>query len=733
MATLIEKRISCSTGCMKSLYRQPGKVKIRFLDMLNRYMSDPSANGLNMETVEGAKDSAIKLLRVDKGYRAIAFEVSRDIMFVHVDEHDKAYRWARNRRVKMDIDTNRVRIFKEQNEELPIDVPHETEQVRLFANINDERLSVLGVLPEEIPAIRELSTVESLEASEDNLDSLTFQVLYGLAAGYSDEDIRVQTGVMRETGDSAPVSIEDMDFSRMIETDESRQTIFISDPENQTELRRFLEGSLDGWRVFLHPEQRKIAYRDYNGPAMVRGGAGTGKTVVAMHRAKYLADQVTQNQDRARQRILFTTFTTSLAHDIKENLKTLCPEYLDGPVPLIEVVNLDRWVSQFLKRKNFKREVAFFGESHERLEEIWETVFSEHEIPEGLTESFVKAEWKQIIQAKGLLDRQAYLMASRVGRGTALNRRKRAALWKLFESYRIYMLDEGLVEPDDAYREAVEIIKAEGPGLPYFSVVVDEAQDMGEQAFRLLRQIIPENPENDRNSLFIAGDAHQRIYGRKASMSSCGINIRGRSRRLRLNYRTTGEIRKWAVSVLEGVDVDDLDDGIDTLKGYVSLLHGSSPELAEYACESEELDGLEKWVHDLTDGQTDGQTEGQTELSDIAVLCANNRNVDRVAQRLKEAGIDTRVLGSGYDDRKNAGVRVATMYRAKGLEFFAVAIPFMSDTVFPSPKMLHNAVDDADREDIVIRSRSLLHVAATRAKKALRVSWSGEPSKTITS
>ena len=440
-----------------------------------------------------------------------------------------------------------------------------------------------------------------------------------------------------------------------------------------------------------------------------------------MHRAKYLADQITQGQNRIGQRILFTTFTTSLAHDIKENLKTLCPEHLDGPVPLVEVVNLDRWVSQFLKRKKFEREVAFFGERHKRLDQIWETVFDEHEIPDGLTESFVKAEWKQIIQAKGLLDRQDYLMASRVGRGTALNRRKRAALWKLFESYRVYMLDEGLVEPDDAYREAVEIIKAEGTGIPYSSVVVDEAQDMGEQAFRLLRQIIPGNPEDDRNSLFIAGDAHQRIYGRKASMSSCGINIRGRSRRLRLNYRTTGEIRKWAVSVLEGVDVDDLDDGIDTLKGYVSLLHGSSPELAEYACESEELEGLVNWIRRLADEQT--------ELSDIAVLCASNRNVDRVAQRLKEADIDTRVLGSGYDDRKNAGVRVATMYRAKGLEFFAVAIPFMSDTVFPSLKMLRNAVDDADREDIVIQSRSLLHVAATRAKKALRVSWSGEPSE----
>lgn len=723
MMDAISKRVSYDIGCMKSLRKLPDKVAIRFMDMMTRYMSDPTANGLNLETVEGAKDNSIKSLRVDQGYRAIAFEVGRDIMFVHVNEHDKAYRWATRRRVKLDAGTNRIRVIEELDATaVEAEAPAPSEP-RLFAEIADKRLRALGVPDEELSAIRSITTIEALEMAEEDFDPLTYQVLYALAAGYSDQEVYALTGVAEEPQKAPETAGEDVSFDQLIETEESRQTIFI--PESEAELRRVFEEGLEGWRVFLHPEQRKLAYRDYNGPAMVRGGAGTGKTVVAMHRAKHLADQINDDPGQAGQRVLVTTFTTSLAHDIEANLRTLCPEHLDARPPRIEVTNLDRWVSQFLKRKNFAREVAFFGEARDRLDQIWQEVFDDHALPEGLAEPFVKTEWAQIVQAKGLTDKRSYLKASRAGRGTPLDRRKRAALWEMFEDYRARMISEGLAEPDDAYREAVEILSAEAPNLPYAAVVVDEAQDMGEQAFRLIRAIIPENAGGDRNSLFIVGDAHQRIYGRCASMSSCGIEVRGRSRRLRLNYRTTQEIRAWAVSILEGVRVDDLDEGTDTLKGYVSLLHGAAPDLVRCASEAEELTGLADWIRALP--------SDQIRLADIGVLCARRTDAKRVEEALRAAGVETVLLQSGADDRSVPGVRVTTMHRAKGLEFFAVAIPFLSETSFPPQGALHAAVDPADREDILILYRSLLHVAATRAKKALRVSWSVAPTNLINS
>lgn len=723
MMETITKRVSYDIGCMKSLRKLPDKVAIRFMDMMTRYMSDPSGNGLNLETVEGAKDSTIKSLRVDQGYRAIAFEVGRDIMFVHVNEHDKSYRWASGRRVKLDPNTNRIRVIEEIDVETEAVAPLAEPELLLFMEVADKRLRMLGVAGEELPAVRRIPSIEALEAAEDRFDPLSYQVLYALAAGYSDEEVRALTGVTeeQEVGPTNP-DHTDLTFGQIIETDESRQTIFI--PDTEAELRRVFEEGLEGWRVFLHPEQRKIAYRDYRGPALVRGGAGTGKTVVAMHRAKQLADEIEQDPTRGGQRVLLTTFTTSLAQDIEANLRTLCPGHIDARPPRIEVINLDRWVSQFLKRKSFVRQVAYFGEARDRLDQIWREVLDEHDLPEGLSDAFVKSEWAQIIQAKGITEQRVYLKASRAGRGTSLDRRKRTLLWDIFADYRARMVSAGLAEPDDAYREATEILSAEAPNLPYSAVIVDEAQDMGEQAFRLIRAIVPETPSGDKNSIFIVGDAHQRIYARRASMSACGINVRGRSRQLRLNYRTTQEIRAWAVSILEGVSVDDLDEGTDTLRGYVSLMHGSAPELAGFRSEAEELNGLVAWVRALP--------ENKIQIADIGILCARRADVDRVHAALSAAGLDTVVLQAGAaDERSVPGVRITTMHRAKGLEFFAVALPFLSQATFPPAGALKTAVDAADREDIIAQHRSLLHVAATRAKRSLRVSWSGAPTSLL--
>ncbi len=719
--TANEPRVYYDVGCMKSLNKLPDRVKVKFLDMMSRYMSDPSSNGLNLETVQGGKDSSIKSVRVDQGYRAIAFQFARDLMFVHVNEHDKAYRWAEGRRVKLDPDTNRVRIIQEieTDQKESAASPVQEAEPNLFDGIADKRLLALGVQEEELARVRRIADVDDLEASEENFDALSFHILYALAAGYSDEEVDAIVAAPADNDWQTERPGEKATAEAYLETDESRETIFT--PGTPEELRRFFEGELEGWRVFLHPDQRKLAYREYNGPAMVRGGAGTGKTVVAMHRAKYLADKIQAQGAGRGDRVLVTTFTNSLAKDIESNLRTLCPEHLEASPPRIEVINLDRWVSGFLKRKNFERRIAYFGEDRYRLDELWDEVFADHALPSGLTEAFVRSEWAQIVQAKGVADRRGYLKVSRAGRGTPLDRRKRVALWDIFEDYRMRMLSEGLAEPDDAYREAIQILQSEPTGLSYASVVVDEAQDMGEQAFRLVRAMMPRHEDGgDRNTIFIVGDAHQRIYARKASMSACGIHVRGRSRRLRLNYRTTHEIRAWAVSVLEGVSVDDLDEGIDTLNGYVSVAHGPVPETMPCSTETEELEALWDWIKRQAD---DGVSK-----ANIGVLAATNQQVSRIARFLESNGEDVLVLSSNKaDNRKKPGIRVTTMHRAKGLEFSAVAVPFLSDGVYPPRAALKNAVDSADEADVLNQYRSLLHVAATRAIRALYVSWSGAP------
>ena len=706
------KRVSYDQGCLKSVRKLPDYVSGKFLDLMSRYMDNPSSNGLNLETVEGGRDKSLKSLRLDQNYRAIAFETPKDIMFVHVNEHDKAYRWAEGRRVKLDKATNRIRIVEEieQNQEA---VPINEQEKNLFSDFKDKKLIALGVAEEAIALARSLSSESELDDAQDRFDPLSFQVLYALAAGYSEEEVYALVGDVIIEPSSTD---QDKSFEDLITTEESRQTIFT--PQSIEELRRFFDGELEGWRIWLHPDQRKFAYKDYNGPAMVRGGAGTGKTVVAMHRAKYLADQLTADPQNAGQKILITTYTTTLAKDIENNLKTLCPEYVSGSAPRIEVINLDRWAVQYLKKKQFNRRVVSTAADEQHIEGLWDEVFESLILPSGLSEAFIKAEWEQIIQAKGIDDLADYIRASRVGRGTPLNRAKRKTLWNYFALFRAKLIQSGLVERDDVYREAIPLLRAEPGKLGYYSVIVDEAQDMGEQAFRLIRSIIPEAQNNDKNSIFIVGDAHQRIYNRRASMSSCGINIIGRSRKLRLNYRTTHEIRAWAVAVLKGISVDDLDEGKDSLDGYVSLARGMPPQLNGYGTDSEELAALAQWIDELpSDKIADNE---------IGILCHTNKQLQLVEDCFSTRGISTLKLSTDKaDERGKPGVRLCTMHRAKGLEFKAVAIPFMSNNQFPPKWLLDKAIDEADKEDMEGQLKSLLHVAATRAIGHLRVSWSG--------
>lgn len=711
-------RVSFDIACMKALRKVPSKVMERFHDMVLKLMVDPSRSGLNIESIQGARDPAMRSFRIDQGYRAIGYLQGGDLLLLHVDEHDKAYRWATNRTVQFNPKLNRIQVL----ESLPVEIAESPAQEpqpgleaarsqTLFAAYPDSDLLSVGIPAEELPRIRQYQTERDLEADQGALDGAVYDILFSLAAGFALSDIPS----LIVAADAPPT--QTLDFADALRTDESRQEIFV--PEDEKELRRFLNGDLEGWRVFLHPEQRRIAYhKGYNGPALVRGGAGTGKTVVAMHRAKHLADEIARDPGRKGDKVLFTTFTSTLARDVEGNLKTLCPEHISGGDPTIEVINLDRWVGEFLKRRGFERSVVYFGEERDRLDDIWDEVLAGADLPEGLTNDFIKDEWSQVVQAKGVGSEREYFAAKRVGRGTPLDRRKRRDLWSVFEAYRAKMIDEGLAEPDDAYREAIAILERDGTRLPYTSAVVDEAQDMGEPALKLLRAIVPKSVADDRNSLFIVGDAHQRIYARKASMGTCGIDVRGRSRRLRLNYRTTEMIRRYAVAILEGIDVDDLDESADTLSGYRSLVKGGEPERHGYKTKSEELKALTQWL-----SASHGRS---TDTSSVAVLVRTNAQLAEVEAALKAAKLSTFVLKNNmFDDPSKTGIRIATMHRAKGLEFDRVALALLAENMLPPRHALQRAVDDAGRREIIEREKSLLHVASTRARSHLRISWHG--------
>ena len=702
---------------MQAQSRLPRAVQSKTSKLILQLKADPSANGVNWESIEGAQDRHMKSARVDLSYRAIVYDRGNALILLWVDKHDDAYRWARNRVVEINPATASVQVsdlgLVEVAQERAAEASEpDRKSPKLFDPVVDADLLKLGVPEALLPAVRTFKDDTALESAKDGIPADAYDALVCLAAGYTVAETEEQL----ERGKPAPVRVDD--FAAALKTDESRRTFWLV--ENDDELRRMLDEPLEFWRVFLHPSQRKLVERTWNGPVLVRGGAGTGKTVVAMHRARWLSDLLgTRNDPNGK--VLFTTFTSNLAADVQENLGNLCSK---EQLARIEVKHLDGWVVEFLKRAGYDKEIVYLDDEG-KLEEAWSQAYNSFGEGLGLSLDFLKDEWRQIVQANAISTLPDYLRAQRTGRGTPIDRKTKEKVWAVFAAYRARLDQEGWSEPDDAYRDAREILREKPALLPYRAVVVDEAQDLGAEALKLIAAIAPKAADKPaQDSLFIVGDAHQRIYGRKASMTKCGIDIRGRSRKLKVCYRTSDEIRRWAVGVLQGVLVDDLDDATDDLKGYRSLFHGPLPEIAFEKTSKAEIEALAEWIESCKDERI--------EESDVCVLARTKDARDEMADALKDRGYDVVVLQPRKaDNRRKLGVRVATMHRAKGLEFAAVALVHVNEDVVPPKWVLQRADDPAIRRSIIDGEKSLIHVSATRAKKRLFVGSSGKPSELI--
>lgn len=698
--------LDCLSKLPKGVYQKAAKFIMRF-------RSDPRSSGINYERIQNAKDDNLRSVRIDQNLRGIVLAPEKGNVYVllWIDNHDDAYKWAVNRMARVNVASGSLQVFSVDEKSVKAEPKKEQAKPGLLDDLRDRELARLGVPEELLSVVREIISEADLEKAEDSLPPDAYEGLYLKAAGYSYEEVMAELD--RKDEDSGVASD---DFETALQTDESKRKYWVADDEE--ELQRMLDAPLEKWRVFLHPSQRKLVERDWNGPVRVIGGAGTGKTVAAMHRARWLAEN---RLTRPADRILFTTFTSNLAADIQENLRAICET---DQLQRIEVANLDAWVSAFLKSHGESRNIVFPG-SNDKLDGFWTEAVANYGSELGLETKFFQDEWNAVVQANGVSSRDQYLRAPRVGRGTRLDRKKRADIWKVFEAYRAHLDEEGYLEPDDAYRLAREILQIKPTTLPYKAVVVDEAQDMGPEAFRLIRALIPEAEDQpDTNSIFIVGDGHQRIYGRRIVLGRCGINIRGRSRKLRVNYRTSEEIRKWAVSILEGIHVDDLDDGADDERGYRSLFHGPAPEIANTKDQASEFDKLTKWVHDL-------ETEGFP-LKDICIIARDKRTLRLFENHLRSEGLETsEIKRRQAEDRRRQGIRLATMHRAKGLEFMGVALVSINDGVVPNVLAIRAAPDEAGREEVINAERMLVYVAATRAKKRLLITSSGKQSEIL--
>ncbi|WP_461534710.1 UvrD-helicase domain-containing protein [Spongorhabdus nitratireducens] len=699
-------KVAFSDVFFSALTNLPPNIQAKVNQLVLKFQSNPRSTGLNYEKLNALKDKRMRSLRVDNTYRAIvsAPKEGNVFLFLWVDHHDKAYDWASRHKCEVNPNTGTLQLYAASIED-QISPPASSvaATVGKFDDLKDRQLLKLGVPEEQIPLVRQIQedqAEEQLEKIQLLLPEEAYEGLYLIMAGELYGDILLE----RETEENKTYDTDN--FSEALSRIQSQSRFVV--PNSDKELTEMLNAPKEKWRVFLHSSQRKIAFGEKNGAVRVLGGAGTGKTVVAMHRAKWLAQQLQETD----QHILFTTFTRNLAVDIQENLNNICTE---DELDKIEVVNLDRWVQGFLRKQSYDYQIVF---DTSRMEQYWRVALSEKPADIDFPDSFYTEEWQQVIQPQGVTSLAEYKRASRIGRGTRLNREQRVKIWPVFEEYRHQLNRNRQKETDDAYRDATQLLLNQRVKLPYSSIVVDEAQDMGTQAFNLLRAIVPEG----KNDLFIVGDAHQRIYGRnRVVLGRCGINIRGRSRKLKINYRTTDEIRKWATALLDGRDIDDLDGGSDDNKLYKSLTHGATPVVELF----ETSDDQAKFIKQLLD-------QSEHTKSNTCIVARTNREVNDIQKKLETLGVATLIIKPNEPEREQSDtVKLATVHRVKGLEFDQLIIASVNDGLMPLSFAMSNKGDDISRTDAETEERSLVYVAITRARKAAYVLSYGSQSSFI--
>lgn len=662
--------------------------------------------GIHLEKLTGARDDRVRTVRVDQFWRGVVVRLGEArYALLRVLGHDAANDWATRQQLGVNPITGLVEILDIATVEARVEAVTEAapaEAPRLFEGRRDRDFTAVGIDEELVPILRRLRDEAELYAIANYLPDAQGDAALLLADGKPTDEVWAELSNDYDLGGAA-VDTDDIDTALQQPGSQSRFVV----TTNDAELVNLLSGDFEAWRTFLHPTQRSVAQRPiFNGPAKVTGGAGTGKTVSAIHRARFLAQQLNDSGDGSS-RVLVTTYTNSLADNLDRTLRSFCSP---DQYRRLQVATVDSFARQTLSAAKVRvrpvdnRTLRQYADQAAMMAGLDD---------QGRDGRFLLTEWEQVILARGLTTLVDYITSPRPGRGTRLARSSRTRVWAALE-YLLGDLERRNVVTYLQIADAAADILAARTSKPFSHVIVDEAQDLHPAQWRLLRQAVEVGP----NDLFIAGDAHQRIYDHRVSLLSLGIDTRGRSRRLKINYRTSQQILGWALAILTGQRVDDLDGDIESKVGYRSALDGPIPTIQEFETPAEEAEFVaiqaQEWIE-----------EGVAH-SAIGIAARTRRDLRAVQNALDDVDIRWAEIGS---DSKKSGVQVGTMHSCKGLEFARLAVIAANSDNLPLPIAVTPATEDQIQHDLdMLRERCLLYVACTRARDELIVTSSGRPS-----
>jgi hypothetical protein len=717
-----------------------GAVRGLAFAFLSKLAEDDTLPGLHIEPILHVRDARVRTGRVNDSFRAVLFKLAgtgEEPSYVYVGTwpHDEAIARAKAATLTINPVNGIPEITSTPLEEMatadatePQPEADETVEAEPEASAPESLLGTRGLTLDDLTLglgldehVAQLALAATTSAELYEVADQTDVIWQGLAiieliAGYSIGEIKQRLDLDQPV--NVPADVTDDDILDAIRKPAALlQFAIIGDNE---ELKRVIDsGDFGAWRTFLHPEQRRYVTAGYKGPFRLSGGAGTGKTVVLVHRARELSRQ---NPDAA---ILLTTYTTTLAESLRSMLKTLDPAVtlaVSMGHPGIYVAGIDAVAARVLRSAtDTQRDQAVtevFGPrvgdlTNNPPPNVWRDVARSASgiLEPGIANAtFLQAEYEMVVLPNRVKDRDHYFTVRRPGRGVMLNRAKRDAVWKAFASYRASGAIAGALNWTERAEVAAALLEVSGPLFAH--VLVDEGQDLTPSHWKLLRALAVPGP----NDLFLAEDSYQRIYGQPVVLSRYGINIVGRSRRLTLNYRTTAENLAYALGILSGADYVDAEGEAESTANYRSARTGPAPQLVPASSLTDELDTARRIV---------GEWTGHHAPEAIGVLVRDRNKAAQVVTGLSERGLDIRLVEGKVVP---AGQPVVmTMHRAKGMEFEAVLILGVSDRELPA-SYLAKDLAEPDREDFLKRERSLLYVSATRARDELVILWDGKPS-----
>ncbi len=643
---------------------------------------NPANPGMQFHKLDKARDKNFWSVRVNADIRLIIHKTSDSLLLCYVDHHDKAYSWAERRKLQTHPKTGAAQLveIRETVQEIIVPTYVEAPPVRaltplplLFARFSDDELMGFGVPVEWLGDVR-AATEETIFALVDHLPAEAAEALLELATGGKPR--------MAQPVAAAATAFEHPDALRRFRAMASME-----------ELARALEYPWEKWTVFLHPEQGQLVDRDYSGPARVAGSAGTGKTIVAIHRAAHLARA---NPDA---RVLLATLSDALASALLTRLNRLLtsePRLAER----IDVHSMDG-IARRLHKLHFGAP-AFA--SRELIEEL---IHDASAIPgsDKFSQRFLLSEWDHVVDAWQLDTWESYRDVARLGRKTRLPETQRRVLWSIFEQVRKALLARDQMTPAMLFSKLADFYGKHRS--PFDFAVIDEAQDVSVPQMRFLAALGGGRP----NALFFAGDLGQRIFQQPFSWKSLGVDIRGRSSTLRVNYRTSHQIRMQADRLL-GPAVTDVDGISDDRNDTVSVFNGPPPLVRTLSSEDEEIATVADWILE--------QSAAGVVPHEFGLFVRSAAQLDRAKSAAEQAGMQHRILDE-QTDAEPGSLSISTMHLAKGLEFRAVAVMACDDEVIPLQERIEQVGDDADLQEVYDTERQLLYVACTRARDHLLV------------